>query len=491
MQIGEDWKTKPLRTVPPWLALGIYNDILKEIAQVNSKSFFMQRIKKTLSNETGDIDSIDKDDVQQQRLLRILPLAVDILVGSGLLARNENCTLSKSEDFEVFLDLTEGVQANVEKAIRWAVYYVMAGGHSSFASKDAFASKDVAKVLVPPQSEMAEVVDKLALSTKGHYERLLQHNNGKWEITKKVRLPRRPPSITEDVYEKLVYAVSVIAKSKKNQIDTSEIIEQVCSFDTANVERFLRRLQFVKTRDEWQLPPDVYAPQRLIHKIDSSTRLQAGQASEECLKLLDRMSLSVTEIANLTTIDKSTISRTLKRLSEENWIIRSEKNGPFGEEYYTTNCGNCPSRQDKGKCQKGTIDQIKEMLSSLQIDTHEANFERISNQTLNRIRDNLLLMKTEKLSKQSVQDLASMWHALLEPKFTRMINQMEARFTRMATKNGWSSEEQIYKVIDEEGENLPFMYLLGVKHALNSAQVKQGLKLFSKEKSIAKRLPKK
>ncbi|MGA2308423.1 MAG: winged helix-turn-helix domain-containing protein [Candidatus Bathyarchaeia archaeon] len=491
MQIWEDWKTKTLRTVPPWLALGIYNDMLKEIAQVDSESFSERTIKGALSSETGDTDSINKYYVQQQRLLRILPQAVDLLVGSGLLVRNENRTLRKSEDFEMFFDFTEGVQTNVEKAIRWAVYYVMEGGHSSLASKDAFASKDVAKVLVPPQSEMAEVVDKLVLSTKGHYVRLLGHDNGKWKITNKVRLPHRPPSITEDAYEKLVYAVSAIAKSKKNQIDTFEIIDQVYSFDTANVERFLKRLRFGKTRDQWQLPTDVYGPQRLIHEIDSSTRLQAGQASKVCLRLLDNMSLSVTEIASFTAMDKSTISKTLKSLGEKNLVIRFEKKGPFGEEYYVTNCDNCFSHQDKGKCRKGTIDQIKEMMLALDIDTREADFEGISNQILKRTRDNLLQMKTEKPFKQNVQDLASMWHALLEPKFKKMIGHMEKRFDRMATKEGWSSEEQIYKVIDEEGENLPLMYLLGVKHALNSVQVKHGLKLLSKDKFNAKHPPKK
>jgi predicted transcriptional regulator len=485
MQIGEDWKINALRTVPPWLALGIYNDLTREIAQVDSKSFSMQKIKRELSSETVDTDSIDKYNVQQQRLLRILPKAVEILVESGLLARNENQLLGKGEDFEAFFDFAEGVQANIEKAIRWAVYHVMAREHSSFASEE------VADVLVPPQSEMVEVVDKLALFTKDHYVRLLQQCNGKWKITERVRLLHRSPSITEDVYEKLVYAVCVIAKSRKNQIDTSEIIAQVRSLDVENVERFLHRLRFVKKKGRWQLPPNVHTPQMLIHKIESSTRLPAGQASEECLRLLDNMSLSVTEIASLTAIDKSTISRALKRLNEENWIARSGEKGPFGEEYYTTNCNNCYFEIEIGQCQKDTIDQIKEMLSSLQVDTSEADFKRFSNQTLNRIRDNLLQMKTEKLSKQSVQELASIWHTLLEPKFTKIINKIEARLTRMASKEGWPSMEQVYKVIDEAGGNLPLMYRLGVKHALNSAQVKHGLELLSKEKFMAKQLPKK
>jgi predicted transcriptional regulator len=484
MQIGEDWKINALGIVPPWLALGLYNDLIKEIAQFDSKSFSIQKIKKELSSEAVDTNSIDKYDVQQQRLLRILPKAVDILVESGLLARNENQLLGKSEDFEAFLKFAEGVQANVEKAIRWAVYYVMAREHSSFASEE------VADVLVPPQSEMAEVVNRLALLKKDHYVRLLQQYNGKWKITERVRLPHRSPSITEDVYEKLMYAVCVIAKSRKNQIDTSEIIAQVRSLDVENVERFLYRLRFVKKKDTWQLPPKVHTPQMLIHKIESSTRLSAGQAYDQCLKLLDSMSLSGTEIASLTTIDKSTISRALKRLKEENWIARSVEEGPVGEEYYTTDCSKCYSQKEIGQCKKETIHQIKEMLSPLELDTSKADFKRFPNQTLNRIRDNLLQIKTEKPSKQRVQELDLIWSALLEPKSTEIIKKILVRFTRMASKESWPSMEQVYKVIDEEANNLPLMYRLGIKHALNSAQVKHGLELFSKEKFEEKHLPK-
>jgi DNA-binding transcriptional regulator GbsR (MarR family) len=485
MQIGEDWKINALGTVPPWLALGLYNDLIKGIAQIVSKSFSIQKIRKELSSEAIDTNSIDKYDVQQQRLLRILPKAVEILVESGLLARNKNQLLGKGDDFEAFFDFAEGVQANVEKAIRWAVYYVMARGHSSFASEE------VANVLVPPQSEMAEVVDKLALLTKDHYVRLLQQYNGKWKITERVRLPHRSPSIIEDVYEKLVYAVCVIAKSGKNQIDTSEIIAQVRSLDVENVERFLYRLRFVKKKDTWQLPPNVHTPQMLIHKIESSTRLPAGYASDQCLRLLDSMNLSVTEIASLTTIDKSTISRALKRLKEENWIAHSVEKGPFGEEYYTTNCSKCYSQKEIGQCQKETIDQIKEMLSPLQLDTSKADFKRFPNQALNRIRDHLLQMKTEKTSKQRVQELDWIWSALLEPKFTKIIKKIEVRFTRMASKESWPSMEQVYKVIDEEGENLPLLYRLGIRHTLNSPQVKHALELYSKEKIMAKHPPKK
>jgi hypothetical protein len=60
----------------------------------------------------------------------------------------------------------------------------------------------------------------------------------------------------------------------------------------------------------------------------------------------------------------------------------------------------------------------------------------------------------------------------------------------MASKESWPSMEQVYKVIDEEANNLPLMYRLGIKHALNSAQVKHGLELFSKEKFEEKHLPK-
>lgn len=466
----EDWKVKALRIIPPWLALGVYRDLLIEFARFESKSFSVKKIDRYLSGEESG---------NQQRLRRVLPTVAEILVKSGLLVKSKDQSLRRGDDFEDLLDFTEGVQSNIQKVVRWAVYYTISNDH------DPFASETVAEILVPPFSEISEMLDELMLWSDGKDVRLLQRHNGKWKITEGIRIPRTSPSITADAYEKLVYAVCVIAKSRREQIDASEISAKVRSLDAENCERFFKRLKFVKQKDGWRLPQNNTA-QMLIHKIESHTRLQIGRALEECIKLLDKRSLSATEIANVTGIDKSTISRTLRKLKEENQIVRSDEEEPLGEKYFTTNCHNCYFKKDVELCQKDAIKKINDALKSIYGATPKIDFREFSNQTLNRMKDDLTIMKTDKTSKNSVQELALGWRAVLEPEFAKIINRIVTRFSKMASNENWPSIESVYEIIEEEKKDLPVMYLVALRHVLNCAQIKRGLELYSREKATAR-----
>jgi predicted transcriptional regulator len=463
----EDWKVKALRIIPPWLALGVYRDLLLEFARFESKSFSVKKVERYLSREESD---------NQQRLMRVLPTAAETLVKSGLLVESKDQSLREGDDFRHLLDFTEGVQSNTQKVVRWAVYYTISNGHYPFTSET------VAEILVPPFTDTSKMLDELTLWSNGKDVRLLQRHNGKWKIKEGIRIPRTSPSITADVCEKLVHAVCVIAKSKREQLDASEIFAEVRSLDAENCKRFFRRLKFVEQKDGWRLP-ESYTAQMLIHKIESRTRLQTGRALEECIKLLDKRSLSGTEIATITEIDKSTISKTLRKLDEENLIIRSDEEEPLGEKYYTTNCHNCYFKKDVKLCHKDAMKKINDILESLRGATRKTDFGEISNQTLNRIKDDLINMKTDKTSKNSIQELASAWHALLEPEFAKIINKIVTRFSKMASSKSWPPIESMYQIIKEENKDLPVMYVVALRHVMNCAQVKRGLELYSKEKA--------
>ena len=135
--------------------------------------------------------------------------------------------------------------------------------------------------------------------------------------------------------------------------------------DIETVENFLTRLHFEKHDRLWFLPDDIKdTPQELIEKIEVPGRLPAGEAAYTCLRLLDSAHLSATEIVDITGIDKSTISRALKKLYDDDLVERTDKKGPFGEEYYTIDCDNCWLGKDKEECRDEVISEVKKLLKN-------------------------------------------------------------------------------------------------------------------------------
>lgn len=268
------------------------------------------------------------------------------------------------------------------------------------------------------------------------------------------------------------------------KIETERIVGKIRSIDRQNVEKFFVKLRFKKHNNLWSPSVDTARnPGELIKDIEKPGRLPPGQADYDCLRLLDSAHLSATEIVGLTGIDKSTISRALKRLSDEDFIELTGKKGGFGEIYYTTRCDNCWLEKDKEECKDELTADIERVLKSRGLKLANVNWDEFSNQALSQLSQNLDALEVEKTTKQQVKEITTLWDTLLKPKLDEIMCALEKRAVGMAGKQGWIDEENINELVKEKGKALPLLYFLGMKHTLGSEQIKRGLEMSFKEKS--------
>jgi len=479
----QDWKIKALGAMPPRLVLGAYRDVIGAISGLEGKVFSIAEVSKAITEWSRDLDPLHPLAVERDRCIKILPTIIENLTEAELLSKRDDDRFKKSEDFENFLDLTKRVRTNVEKAIRWGVYYVMAPGRR----KSSFSCNELIDVLTSSYQEIVDVLDRLTIPHQGKWKKILQEKEGRWIIKEKLPLRAAPPSVVKDISDKILYTLSLFYKSGDTEVSTDKIVEKVRSGDVETVENFLTRLHFEKHNSQWSLPHDMKeTSQKLIKKIEVPGRLPAGQAAYTCIHLLDSAHLSATEIVEITGIDKSTISRALKKLSDEDWIELTGKKGPFGEVYYTTNCDNCGFGKDKEECRDEVISEVKKLLKDHELSLMDVDWREFSNQTLNRLAQDLVSLKAEKSVKQIVRERARLWDVLLRPRLAKIMESMEKRALAMTEKEDWIDEERIYELIEEKGKDLPLLYFLGVKHVLESASTKRGLELFLREKARSK-----
>jgi len=477
----QDWKTKVLEIIPPRLVLGAYRDVIGTIVGLETKVFSIENVRKEMVEWLNDIDPLSPLVVERDRCIKMLPTIISSLINAELLRKREDGRFKKSENFEDFWDLTKKVRTSVEKAIRWGVYHVV-----STNKKNSFSCNELIDALTSSRQEIVEVLSKLAIPHQGKWKRILQEKDGKWAIIERPRLRAAPPSVVKDISDKLLYIFSLFSESGTTEVNTDKIIIKIRSIDIESVERFLKRLHFREHNGLWLLPSDMTKPQQLIEKIEMPGRLPPGACAYACLQLLDGAYLSATEIIGITGFEKSTISRALKKLSDEDLIKLAGKKGPRGEVYYTTNCDKCWFGKDREECRDETIADIKKMLKDLEPSFFEVDWSEFSNQALNKLEYNLANLKAEKLIKPDVRESFGLWDVLLRSQLAKLMEDLEARAIKMTDEKGWIDEERIYELVDEKGKSLPLLYLLGVKHVLRSTPVKLGLELLSREKAKSK-----
>jgi DNA-binding transcriptional regulator GbsR (MarR family) len=476
----QDWKIKALRILPPRLFLGAYRDVIDTINGLENKVFTLGEVSKKITEWSEDLDPLHLLAVERDRCIKILPTVIGSLTEAGLLLKRDRGRFKKSEDFGDFWYLTKKVRTSVEKAIRWGVYYVMARG----GKKGSFSCHELIDALTSSYEEIVDVLDRLAIPRQGKWKKILQEKEGRWIIKEKLPLRAGPPSVVKDISDKILYALSLFSESGATEVSTDKIVEKVRSSDVETIEKFLTRLHFEKRDSQWFLPHDTKeAPQELIEKIEVPGRLPAGQAAYTCIHLLDSAHLSATEIVEITGIDKSTISRALKKLGNEDLIELTRKKGPFGEVYYTTNCDNCGFGKDKEECRDEVISEVKKLLKDHELILVDVDWSGFSNQTLNRLAQDLTSLKAEKSVKHTVRERAELWDVLLKPRLAKIMESMEKRAVAMNEKEDWIDVERVYELIDEKGKDLPLLYFLGVKHVLESASIRRGWELFLGEKA--------
>lgn len=480
LSVKQNWKMRALEIVPPRLVLGAYRDVIGTINDLEAKVFSTEEVRKEITKWFKDLEPLHPLAVERDRCVKILPTILDRLTRAGLLLSKKEGVRKKGKNFDDFWYLTQRARTSAERAIRWGIYYLIKGSEK----KKSLTIGELIDVLTPSRQEMIEVLDSLTIRHQDNWRKILLRRGDIWIIKEKPPLRTTPPSVIKDVSKKLLYTLSIFSQAGDARVDTDRIVSKVRSIDMENIERFLVRLHFEKHNTLWIIPLDITKrPQKLIEKLEMSVRLPAGEADFTCLRLLDTAHLSATEIVGITGIDKSTISRALRRLSNEDLIKLTGKKGPYGEIYYTTNCDNCWFGKDKEECRDETVAELEKILKERKMKSIEIDWSEFSNQTLNRLVYSLASLRAEKFTKQNIKEWIRLWDNLLATNLEKIIDAFEARAIRMVDKEGWIDEERIYELIDEKSESLPLIYLLGVKHALKSKQVRLGLELLFKEKS--------
>lgn len=475
-----DWKQKVLSIIPPRLVVGAYRNILRCIhlsipVRFKREEFTLQELEDEITSLARTLEQGHVVIVESERCLKILPQVIQKLVDAGLLVY-KNGRYKKSKDFSDFWYITRQAHVSVEKMTRWSVYYLLANG------KRSFSTDDLLHILTCSEVNMQDALPKLAVRTKTGWERLVEEHDGKW-VVKLVPTSLTKPSAISDIYDKLLFAILTLSESDKTELTTSEIFGIVRSLEGESIRRVLRKLRFKEHNRFWEVPLDIQKqPELLIEKIEVPLRLRRGQVEYVCLSLLERNSLSLTELAEITGADKSTISRTLKRLMEDERVILTGK-GPFGEIYLITNCNNCPFGTDKRECQDEVIKTIKKIMKHLGLATPQVDWQRFSNHALMKLATKLIQAKTEKTLKSDIKEYMELCSQVFRPLLSPMLETLEKRAVLMTDEHGWIDEVKIYSSIDEKGKGLPFLYFLGVKQALESDLVSTALELLTKERS--------
>gem|GEM_PF-5112358 len=475
-----DWKQKVLSIIPPRLVLGAYRNILGHIhlsipVRFKREEFTCQELEDAITSLARTLKQGHVVIAESERCLKILPQVVQKLVDAGLLVYR-NGRYRKSRDFSGFWYITRQAHRSVEKMTRWGVYYLLANG------KRSFSTDELLHILVYSEVEVEDALAKLTVRTERGWERVVEEHDGKW-VVKLVLASLSKPSAISDICDKLLFAIQTFSESDKTEFATSEIFETIRSLEREGARRVLRKLRFKEHNRLWEAPVDIQKqPELLIEKIELPLRLPRGQAEYLCLSPLDRNSLSLTELAEITRVDKSTISRALKRLMEDERIILTGK-GPFGEVYLITNCNNCPFGTDKRECQDDVIETIKKTMKKLGLTIPQVDWQQFSNHVLMKLATELIQAKMEKIAKSDIREYRELCSQVFKPLLSPMLETFEKRALPMTDEHGWIDEVKIYSSLDEKGKGLPFLYFLGVKQALESDLVSTALELLTKERS--------
>jgi len=102
----------------------------------------------------------------------------------------------------------------------------------------------------------------------------------------------------------------------------------------------------------------------LIGDIELHSRWSSGSLEDILLRKLDLSALSNSELAEIMHVDKSTISRVIKRLRGQKVIKPVEHVAAYGRQFWITNCDKCPWQYTKESCRKESIDTLIDILAT-------------------------------------------------------------------------------------------------------------------------------
>lgn len=156
----------------------------------------------------------------------------------------------------------------------------------------------------------------------------------------------------------------------------------------------------------------------LADQLEYLTRRSRRGLEQEILDLLDEGSYSNQEISKIINVDKSHVSKTLKKL-ERNNDVKHSSFGSKGKHFYTTNCDNCPFGTNYDACRKESISFIQNYLKEdFKINLEEEFFEPIEyNQSLLNIKGVLTMGRKDKSAKLEITTislLSSIYEMILQ-----------------------------------------------------------------------------
>jgi len=179
----------------------------------------------------------------------------------------------------------------------------------------------------------------------------------------------------------------------------------------------------------------------LLEPLHFLSRRSPDQLYHEILDLLDEGSYSNQEIELTLSVNKSQVSKTMRRLKEEKLIIHSSF-GEKGSEFFTTNCKRCPFGTDEASCRKKSINSLLFHFSK-KLDLHmkPSDFDKFSNQTL------LAVDRVFRVPKEQHRGIEEEKNALYDLIFTEVM-------TRLAVELQEGKNEAV-KIINKI-KNQPF-----------------------------------
>ena len=267
---------------------------------------------------------------------------------------------------------------------------------------------------------------------------------------------------------KIRWALFHLFSNGKQEITTSDISNLLKEFKIKNIEKTLKKILKAETlsgldasfeNDTFTINHDVadkLVGHYLADAIDEPSRRSPGELQQEILELIDEGSYSNQEISQALLVDESLVSRTIKKLRDDDKIILSSF-GKKGAKFFTTNCDNCPFGTTKSSCRKEALSYIiSSFMEDFGLNLNANDFDGVeTNQALLKIKRIIMMARKEKNTKLE-KNLADALSILLSKVVDKYI---EVKIPDKKTPNVPEIKIQGTSNL----ANLPMLYQLGLK----------------------------
>ena len=194
----------------------------------------------------------------------------------------------------------------------------------------------------------------------------------------------------------------------------------------------------------------------LCDAIEEPSRRSPGELEKEILELIDEGSYSNQEISQALLIDEGLVSRTIRKLRDQDKIVLSSF-GKRGARYFTTNCDNCPFGTTKASCRKEALSYvISTFMEDFGIDLTANDFDSVeTNQALLKIKRIVMMARKEKNTKLETN---------IGENLSVLLSKVVDKFIEIETPDKKPQNIPEFKIRGTSNlANLPMLYQLGLK----------------------------